>query len=343
MAIRDVESYRFSPNYADFVTYNRFYQTTGYNTSQIVQNGYLGDPYLSFGSSGVGTANLLRRILPGGPFSTFGHSLRILVNKVASLQIWAYDLVNQKGHCYVQFNGSTGSITIGNSSGSLLTTNPGQFPVNALFWAQVMFVIGSGTSGAVYVKLPNTTINLAGINTLNGTRALADTTQYVASYGANHILMHGVWWDTSGSYNNAWLPDSRVFGSVVNANGDENDFTPVGNSTNYLNVANYPPNTNDYNQSATVGAIELYKGTSPSGVTSVAGVMLSSIMMKTDAGARSGAQIIKSGGTIQPGATVALPDSRNIQSDVFETDPSTNAPFVPSALPLLQRGVKLIA
>lgn len=345
--IRDVESYGFSSSFNDYVTYNRFYAVVNYNSTSIVRNGYLGDSYLSYGQGTSGyVPTLNRRIIPGGPFQTLGHTFRVLVNKNVNFKVSAMDLVNNIEHCYVQFNGQIGSITIGNSSGVLLNTNLLQFPINALFSAEVLFSIGSGTSGAVSVKIPNTIINLTGVNTQNGSRGLMDTTRYSVTgfaSGNPHQIMHGIWWDTTGTYNNSWMGDRRVFGSKVNANGDENDFTPVGGTTNWGNVANYPPIAADYNQSSTVGAIELYKGTSPTGVTAVAGAMVSSIMMKTDAGTRSGSNIIKSGGIIGAGTTIALPDSLNLQTDIFEIDPSTNAPFLPSALPLLQRGVKLVA
>jgi hypothetical protein len=341
--LRDCESFRFSGNASDYWAYNRYYPPSGYNSISITTGGGTNDPCLYFGNNGVGVANICRRIVPGGPFSALGHSLRMLVGIGGVFSINAVDLVNGVNHCGVNFNGTSGVIQVYGPGGVLLTTAPGQFPINAYFWVEVLFTIGSGTSGSVKISLPSTTINLTGVNTQNGSRALADTTSYTASNNYNFV-QHKVWWDTTGTRNNNFLGDRRVIGVLPTANGDTTQLTPVGLSTNYANAGQSAPNGANYNAGSTVGNGDLYKGASPSGVTAVAGVMVSLLGEKDDSGTRSAATWLKSGGTLASGATVPLASSYTTQSDIWETDPSTGVPFTPAALSApLQFGGKVAA
>jgi hypothetical protein len=132
-------------------------------------------------------------------------------------------------------------------------------------------------------------------------------------------------------------------GFLPKANGDSTDYTPHGLASNYLNAANSPPNLSDYNSSATVGAQDLYTGASQSGVAAVGAVQSSLIGALGGTGVRSQAAIIKSGSTIGAGAGMGLSISARAQFGLWETDPSTGVPFVPSALTALQWGGEVTA
>jgi hypothetical protein len=346
-----MESWTMSGNYNDYVTYGRLLQVGGpYSNCYISSGGAYGDNFLSISGTQGNPISATTRSLPGGPFTTLGTSFRLFVNNISGggAYLSALDLVNGVTHCSVLFNGYTGTVSISNASGTIFTSAPGQFPIGARFWAEVKFVVGSGTSGAVYVQLPNTSISLTGVNTQNGSRGYVDTTSwnvYGPGSGAmNMNVQHQHWWDTTGSYNNNWIGDSRVFGALPTSNGDTDQFTPTGLSSNYLNAANAPPNGSDYNVSGTVGNIDLYKGPYPANVTAVHAVMASAITEKDDSGTRSFCTEIKSGGTLASGLSLAMTSSIYLNNaDIFETDPSTGVPFIPAALPNLQYGGKVSA
>lgn len=343
--LRLVESLRMSPNIGDYVTYNRLRAAyaPGYLGAISISptGGAYGDPCIIMSGQQL-NPGFQSRVIPGGPFQTGGISFRVKPSPQVKLTF--DDVVNNVSQCWVVFDGSTGIVTIGNSSGTLFTSNLGVFPVNALTWVEVLVSIGSGTSGSISIKLPSTTISLNGVSTQSSSRGYYDATSlFIPDVTSTVISHHFHWWDTTGIYNNSWLGDRRVFGLLPAMNGDTNDFTPNGLSSNYLNAAQAPPNGADYNASGTVGAIDLYKVTAPSGIISIGGAQVSVIGEKDDSGARSGTTVLKSGGTIATGATIALPSSLTTMSDMYETDPSTGVPILPAALPNLQFGGEVAA
>jgi hypothetical protein len=291
-------------------------------------------------SLGAGNQTHIWAVIAGGSLSNLGHSLRLNVpyGQTSYIQFW--DLVNGNSQTTIAFNGSNGVITVSSAS-QLLQTGPLQFPLNAWFWVEMLVGIATGTAGFVKVWCQGAQIiNLTGVATQATGRPYVDTTAVSSNYS---FAMDHHWWDQSGSYNNTALGDRAVFGWLPNAAGDSSGYTPNGLASNYLNAANAPPNTADYNASPTIGALDLYKGASGTGIVSVGAVQTSIIGLKDAAGTRSEATAIKSGGTVATGASTVLSVSAISQSDVWETDPSTSVPFVPGALTSLQWGGKVTA
>ena len=343
--LRWCESWSMSGNINDYTSYDRVLVCLNpFNCISIGRGGVFNDPFVQLSNYAGNTANFVTRVIPGGPFQALGHSFRISMNaSPADLAVGAFDVVNNLTHCSVHFNGFNGIISIQNASGTIFTSAPGQFPSNGMFWCEILFTIGTGTTGAVEIKLPSTSINVTGINTQNGTRPYCDTTIWWNQNGSLSQIQHMLWWDTTGTYNNTWMGDRRVIGELPNANGDTDQFTPIGLASNYLNVANIPPNGADYNVNGVVGDLDLYKISAPSGITAVAGVMVSIISTKDDAGTRSAATQLKSNTTLVSGVSVPCASSYLSQSDVWEVDPATSAPFTPAALALVQIGAKVSA
>ncbi len=361
MSIVDVESFGFSSSWGDFITYNRMltwgtggsYGNSG--TLTIGNGGLLGDPTLTFGFGNGGYAanvSWQRRVLPGGPFQSGGKCIRFSTAPGAVGKIKWHDLINGVVHASVSFDGSTGIVRLysgdmDNGGVLVIATALAQFPINALFHAEAQISIGSGTSGSFALRLlgQNLILNLTGINTQTGSRALYDLTEFrIDGVGGQTLYcQHVLWYSLAGTVNTGWIGDRRVYGGVVVSNGDQNNFTPIGNAQNWQNVAENPPNVADYNESSTVGAIDLYKVTAPSNVTAVTAIMVSAICKKDDAGSRSTATLLKSGGVVGTGPTVALADSYTSQSNVWETDPSTGVAFVASALNSIQPGIEVVA
>ena len=96
--------------------------------------------------------------------------------------------------------------------------------------------------------------------------------------------------------------------------------------------------------SSTVNHVDLYGNP---GLTftpsSILGVSVRGFVAKSDAGARSGALTLKSGGTTNVGPTLALPTSFQNITMVQDTDPNTAAAWTPSGLASATFGAKLIS
>lgn len=338
--LRRIESFTMSPNFGDYETYGRISYTNGGNWG-INQNGPGGRRYLSQVYNNTQSTQYLQwPIIAPNSFSILGHSFRVYVPVGTVNRIEFHDAVNGNAQVVVTFNGNNGVVGI-SSATTLFTSNLSQFPIGAWFWVEIMVTVGTGTSGAVSVRLPSTSINISGVNTAPSNRPYVDLTANNLSGSGYFMDMH--WWDTTGSYNNTFLGDRGTLGFLPTANGDTNQYAPNGQTSNYLNAASNPPNSADFNASSTVGAVELYKGASASTAISVGGVQASLIGYKSDSGTRSQAVIIKSGGATASAGSQPLPDSAMTSFGIFEADPSTNVPFVPSALPLLQWGGEVTA
>ena len=331
---RDKESFKMSPSFGDFATYGRFLSAANSN----IGVGAFGDPCLHLSDD---WSSLLRRIIPGGPFSALFASGRMMVPNGDFVTVGAYDAVNSANQVQVTFYGGSGVISVSRGSTVLLTTAPGQFPLSAYFWCSILFAVGAGAAGAVGVNIGSVNkVNLSGVNTQNTGRGYFDTVSYIGTGYLQHLLFD----DTTGSYNNTYAPDQRVLGEFPNGAGASTQFTPYGNAANYLNAAASPPApATDNNTGATVGLVDLYTVPGPSGVTSVSSVMISAIAAKTDSGARSLATVLRSGGVTASGVSVPLASSDTVQADVWEVDPSTSVPFIPSALAALQVGAEVSA
>jgi hypothetical protein len=345
--LRDMESFKMSPNITDYVTYGRLLAAFGETGNfGIHAGGQDGDPYVLL-SAGFGDGSYItRRTIPGGPFTTLTIGTRIAPDYLGNItSILALDLVHNLTHVSVGFNGEIGSIIVSNSTGIILQTAPGQFPINALFHCEVQFTIGTGTSGSVIVRVQEIQkVNLQNVNTQNGGRGVIDTTRHIVAGSGSCKVQHIYWADTTGPYNNAFLGDRRVYGGLPTAAGDTTQLTPVGGLTNFSNAGLAPPApSTNYNVGGTVGNEDLYRVSSPTGVTGVNGAMVSAITHKDDSGPKSFAILLKSGGVIATGASIPQADGPTTQSDIFEVDPSNNLPIIPSALPLLQPGGKVSA
>lgn len=104
-------------------------------------------------------------------------------------------------------------------------------------------------------------------------------------------------------------------------------------ASNAYNVSNVPPvPATYYNADATVGAIDTFNTNGvAAGTQTVYGLQVKTIMSKSDTGARSGGNLLVSGGTTGTGTSVALSTSPVQFRTMFETDPNTGAQWTVAA------------
>ncbi|MGH7343291.1 MAG: hypothetical protein ACREK4_00130 [Candidatus Rokuibacteriota bacterium] len=197
-------------------------------------------------------------------------------------------------------------------------------------------------------------VRVNGSNKVSGSSA---DTKNTANATANQVKLGsaGLSWDAddlyicdgAGSSNNNFLGDCRVDYYAPNGAGNSTQLTRGGadSGANWSQVDETPPNDDtDYNQSSNVGDIDLYDVTDMTHTpSSIFGVQLNLNAKKDDAGTRSIAGVVRSGGTNYEGGTQALSTSYVYYLEVRETDPDTSAAWTKTGVNNAQFGVKVAA
>ena len=142
---------------------------------------------------------------------------------------------------------------------------------------------------------------------------------------------------------NGRLGDSRVYLLKPSAAGDLTQLTPDSGS-NYQRVQSIDDDSS-YNATSTVGNADLYNFDDLPGafLGVVRSVAHTTRWRKDDAGARTAAQLLKSGTTTVQGSDVALLSSYEDEVTFFDQDPDTAAGWTVSGVNALQGGAKLTA
>jgi hypothetical protein len=339
MALLDFESFAMS-NYApDYGTYGRVINNLSPDSS-ITPVGLYGD--LAYGPAQFNP--FIRRLMGTATGGTLGQRTTLIYgqrmrfapfNSGQSQTLQFYDVVNGVPQVTVLFNPFSQQVLVyrGDASGTLLGASAiGVYPVNADFYAEVKCTIGSGTSGAVVVRIAEIVVlTLTGINTQNSARPYIDTT---ALYGnGTSWAYHMYWADTAGASPwNDFLGDVRVTGELANAAGYVSNFASGNANANWQNAAISPPNPSaDYNYNSTVGHIDAYQTATPAGYSQIFGKMGSVILWEAGAGARSAQVGLYAGGTVAFGASTPCASSPTTLSYLSETDPSTGVAPLPGA------------
>lgn len=154
-------------------------------------------------------------------------------------------------------------------------------------------------------------------NSGNGDRALDDM----------------VAWDDSGSFNNDFVGDVKVFTDMPNADTADVDWTPSSGSARYAMIDEIPADDDASYDSSTAAAQKMgvtFPGLD-SGITAVSAVIFVEKTRKTDAGVCTLVASVTSSGEKADGASNPLTTEYTYRWDVFETDPATSAPWDPAA------------
>jgi hypothetical protein len=333
MAVLDSESWSFSTTAADYQTYGL---VKSESFCSIGTAGPFGDNYL-VGNSGSAVSF---RSLPG-VYPTLFFGVRC-----PNSETFVFFSEHGTAQCSVVINTSTGVGTVyrGNVGTSLGATSAGVFPSNAWYFLEVGMVIGSGTSGSMVLRLNGTTVlNVPSVNTQGDTTSLG-----VNYFFANlNFASMGQWYfcdDTGPSPNNNFLGDVRVYPRRPTSN-DVVAFTPTGGSNNYQNVNLGVPNPGtDYNIDATIGDTDTFNlGTMAAGLTTIFAVNAKSLLLKTDAGQRIGASVIKSSGTIVDGSNLSLGSSGQMANVIAAVDPATGVAWTVSGASALKPGYTVVS
>jgi hypothetical protein len=213
-----------------------------------------------------------------------------------------------------------------------------QLGLNNWYELEAELTVGTGTSGALVVKINGITVlNYTGINT-QGTAGPTIGYAGVFSYAAGNC-----WWDdlygldTTGAapYNTFLTAVAGAMGPrVYTAPGIADDgvtWTPNSGTNNYslTSELSFDGDTT-YVSTATAGNIDLYNIAALTGNSVVLAAQTTFVARQDDTGTREVAGIINSGGTNYAGATRAMTANYQKFVDLWANDPATGAAWAAS-------------
>lgn len=238
------------------------------------------------------------------------------------------------------------SVRIGNSTGAILGSESGAtFAATGVWHYLELKATLSNTVGSAEVRVDGSAIpviSLTNIRTKNdGTKTVFDS---VGFGGAGAISVDDLYvCNAAGSINNNFLGDCRVQLLLPTSDGAYQEWTPTPAGTHYTTVKTLPVRTTDYVASATLNARDTwgYDGV-PAGVT-VNGVQVTTAAAKDEAGARSIAPLVRSGGVDVAGANQALSLDNQALIQLWERNPATSATWTAADVNAAEFGVKVTA
>ena len=240
------------------------------------------------------------------------------------------------------------------TGGTLLATGTTALNINTYYYCEIKFTIDDA-SGAIELRLNgNTTpeFTFAG-DTRNGGNASWLSIQFRGqelSASSPFIrfddiyVCDGAASGVSGLPNNDFLGDLRIdCFNASSGNGTNTGMTPSTGTDHGALVDETTPNDDtDYNSGISVGDKDTYNFPNLSfAPATIYGVQGNNYLKKTDAGARSICNVMRSNGTDYDKSDQALSTSYAYYGDMFESDPDTGAAWTPSAVNALEFGAKV--
>lgn len=249
------------------------------------------------------------------------------------------------------YQDATGAIEIRSCTNNTVFTVRGtttaSVPVQA--WTHVSLRATFGASGRFELAINGVLdLDLTLDNRRSGSTNTVATAGFGNFFGANSVAVHQfddfVFGNGAGSVNNSLLPDVAVRAVSPDSNGNSSQWVGSdGNSVdNYLLVDETTPNLADYVESSTAGQLDLYGfGTATAGST-ILGVVLQSILLKTDAGSRTVKSAVRSSATNAYGPTHTLSTTAVPYPAVFEQNPIAAANWTVAGFNDAEFGVEVV-
>lgn len=243
-------------------------------------------------------------------------------------------------HTYVDIINGTGILAY-RGDGTLLGSIATAIPLNTWFYIEVKVLLNDSTGTVTVRKDAATVLSLTSKDTKNGgTKTVFDSFGFTHFNNVNDIDDVYACNGAGSSPNNDFLGDIHIEVKYPSGAGTTTQLT-ASTGANYTTVDENPPNTTDYNGSATNDQYDTYAMadlTTASGT--VFGVNILEFVAKSDAGAKGGAIVVRSGGTDYEQTDEALATGYAYINKVLETDPATSAAWTISNVNAMEVGFK---
>ncbi len=242
---------------------------------------------------------------------------------------------------------ASGHLIVKQGSGTTLLTSTNTMTTATWYYIEFKVKIDN-TTGTYEVRVNESSTNwgppATGVDTQNGGTATWNTFTLLGS--ANSPIFDDLTiCDGSGSLNNDFLGITKVQAKLPSTgNGSNTDFTTSTGTDHGALVDENPPNTTDYNFSATVNQRDTYNYPAFGCTGTVRGVQVCPYVLKTDAGARTATTVVRQGSTNYDGGTAFTPPAAfGYMPQIWETDPSTGpSAWTTSGVDAAEFGVKVV-
>lgn len=135
--------------------------------------------------------------------------------------------------------------------------------------------------------------------------------------------------DGSGSLNNSWIGDQKVYTRMPDEDGAEQDWTPSTGSAAWSILDNVPPVDAEYvNATAAGERTSVGFDAFPTEIVAISGVYTATRLWKSDAGNAKVTVDLISGASETSQADHALSTAPRWYGDMFETNPATSLPWL---------------
>lgn len=242
-----------------------------------------------------------------------------------------------------------GSIVLrrGGVAGTVVATYANAFTAGVWnnFQCKVKIDSSTGTFDVRKNGSGSSDYSATGLNNKGGSNAYMDGL-VVAIVGSTNNYLDDLYIfdDNAFSAPSDWTGDIRAYAKTANADTAQKDFTPQGSVSNYLNVGKLAPNITTYNYADVVGYKDVFEMNNlPVSPTSIVGVVMKTVMAKSDTGVRDGEALIVSGVTESTGVYATLSTSFVGYISNWDVDPDTGAAWTASGVNSLKIGYKVAA
>ena len=320
---------------------------------------YTGVPGMFYDTVGrMGVGKCLRT---DNTFYTLQTPVPNLTQVIAGFAVYFTSPPGQCCLCQLLESGSThtalsmvagGQLTANRGINTVLATSINAIAINTWYYIEVMMKVSDSlganewickVNGEEWINVPATS------DSRNGLTGVADQFSLSANYG--NIPRN---WDdfylldpNSGTApQNTFLGDCRVDSLRLDGNGTTSDFvgSDADSVDNYLLVDEVDPDGDTtYIESSTPAEIDLHTIESlPVTPDTIYGVNAVSIARKTDAGARTGKHIVRTGATNYEGAEFfpGTPQYGGFEN-IWEENPNTVSAWVEADITGLETGIKV--
>jgi hypothetical protein len=226
---------------------------------------------------------------------------------------------------------------------TVLATGATVLALNTWYYLELKTVIHD-TTGTYEVHIDGVTeITGTGADTRNGGAGTWDRVALISpgvQVGMDDLYVA----DDSGSVNNNFLGIVKVETLLPQTgNGTNTGFTPSTGSDRGALVDENPPNTTDYNTGTTAGQKDTYNYPALSLSGNVLGVQTNLYTIKTDAGARTVAPVVRIGATDYDGTTVSPLTTYSYFSELRELNPNSGVAWTTTDVGNLEAGMKVVS
>jgi hypothetical protein len=248
-------------------------------------------------------------------------------------------------HTTLHIMGS-GQLQARRGDGTVLATSTYAQPMTPNVWHYIEFKATlHDTTGSVYARVDEVQVIAAtGLDTKNGgTKTVYDQVKFNEDQGSTWADAYVC--NAAGTLNNDFMGDIIVETLLPTGNGTTSVLVGSdGNSVNnYALVNEATPDTTTYVGSATNGDKDTYAfGDLAHTSGAILGVVVSIVAAKSDAGARTAREVIRSAGTDYPSASdKALSTTYTAYKEVHEVDPATGAAWTIAAVNAAEPGFEV--